>query len=214
MTYRNDVDALEARHAALEAALATATKERDLAGQLLEEAKVRAKLPLLDNIRVATPCTADWNQMSGDERVRACGACNKNVYNISNMTRDEAQALLLQHEGSMCVRYFQRADGTIILADCTIGKAQKRKRRVIAAGATAMLAGGGFVAYESRTSEPLEKNVHVFLGEAEASHAMPPPLWGPEPPPVAVMGGASAEPLPVHTIKMGKVHHVDPGAKR
>ena len=80
--------------------------------------------------------------------MRACGACNKNVYNLSEMTRDEAEALLIAREGSLCVRYFQRSDGTILLADCTIGKQQKRKRRLIAAGAAAMLAGGGVVAYD------------------------------------------------------------------
>ena len=30
------------------------------------------KLPLLARIRVATPCTADWNAMTGDDRVRHC----------------------------------------------------------------------------------------------------------------------------------------------
>ena len=75
MSYRDDLTALEARHAALEADVTTATKERDAAGRLLEEAKVRAKLPILDNIRVATPCTADWAQMTGDDRVRARVRC-------------------------------------------------------------------------------------------------------------------------------------------
>ena len=83
MSYRNDLDALAARHDALEAEVATATRERDAASVLLEEARQRAKLPILDNIRVATPCSADWNAMTGDDRVRACGSCKKHVYNLS-----------------------------------------------------------------------------------------------------------------------------------
>ena len=37
--------------------------------------------------------------MVGDERVRACGSCDKHVYNLSAMTRDEAQALIIERNG-------------------------------------------------------------------------------------------------------------------
>src|SRR5688500_3609243 len=97
--YRNDVDALSARHDSLAAELAQKTKEVNDAARLLEEARTKAKLPVLENIRVATPCRADWKLMTGDERTRHCGDCKKNVYNLSNMTRDEAEALILEKEG-------------------------------------------------------------------------------------------------------------------
>jgi hypothetical protein len=144
--YRDDVEALSARHDALAAEVAAKTRELDAAANLLADAKAKAKLPILDNIRVATPCSADWAQMTGDERVRHCGACQKNVYNLSSMTREEAQALIVEKEGKLCVRYFQRADGTILTADCTVGIRRKRKVRVLAAGAVALLAGGGALA--------------------------------------------------------------------
>src|SRR5688572_30553490 len=112
MSYRNDLEALAARHDALATEVATKTKELDAAKQLLDEATQRARLPVLPNIRVATPCRADWAKMSGDERVRACADCNKNVYNLSSMTRDEAEALIVAKEGRLCVRYYQRNDGT------------------------------------------------------------------------------------------------------
>jgi hypothetical protein len=148
MTYRNDVDALAARHDALATEVAQKTRELEAARQLLDDAKQRARLPVLPNIRVATPCRADWEQMTGDERVRACGACNKSVYNLSSMTRDEAEALIIEKEGELCVRYFRRADGTILLADCTVGVKQTRKSRMIAAGITALLGVGGLIAYK------------------------------------------------------------------
>jgi hypothetical protein len=152
--YRDDVEALNARHAALSHELAAKTREVADATRLLDEARTRAKLPVLDNIRVATPCSADWAKMTGDDRARACGDCNKSVYNISNMTRDEAQALLIEKEGKLCVRYYQRTDGTILLKDCSIGVGRKRKRRLIAAGAAALLAGvGGWIVLTKR-AEP------------------------------------------------------------
>ena len=54
MSYRNDLDALAARHDALEAEVAETTRERDRVADLLADAKARAKLPVLPNIRVAT----------------------------------------------------------------------------------------------------------------------------------------------------------------
>src|SRR6187455_498375 len=147
MTYRDDLAALEARHEALAGEAAAKQRELDQATRLLAEAKQRARLPVLDNIRIASPCSQDWDAMTGDERARHCGACNKTVFNISGMTRDEAEALILEKNGDLCARYFQRKDGTILTADCLVGISQRRKRRLIAAGAAAMLAGSGALAW-------------------------------------------------------------------
>ena len=38
------------------------------------------------------------------------------------MTREEAHQLIAQHEGGVCVRLYRRADGTVITADCPVGK--------------------------------------------------------------------------------------------
>lgn len=193
MSYRDDVEALAARHAALSAEVQQKTRELDSASRLLDEAKAKAKLPVLPNIRIAAPCTADWNAMSGDDRMRACAQCNKHVYNLSNMTRDEAEALIVAKEGKLCVRYFQRIDGTIILKDCEVGVSKRRKRRLIAAGAAALLAGGGGVAMMLRSKpEPkryptmgvvaMPESVEV-KGEVAMPEPPPPPeVIAPEPP--------------------------------
>jgi hypothetical protein len=99
------------------------------------------RLPLLlDQIRIATPCNADWDEMVGDERVRFCGSCEKNVYNLSQMTRDEAEALVREKEGRMCVRFYQRKDGTILSADCPVGVRRKRLRQRVWASVSSMTA--------------------------------------------------------------------------
>jgi hypothetical protein len=87
--------------------------------------------------------------MSGDERVRACGACNKNVYNVSHMTRAEAETLFVEKEGHLCLRYYQRADGTILLKDCAIGLTKQRRRRWIGIGTAALLAAGGSIVQQA-----------------------------------------------------------------
>ncbi|HEX8398074.1 MAG TPA: hypothetical protein VF644_11655 [Pyrinomonadaceae bacterium] len=82
----------------------------------------------LANVRVASPCPANWDEMVGDDRKRFCGQCKLNVYNLSGMGRDEAENLLLNAEGRLCVRFYRRADGTVLTQDCPVGwKALKRK---------------------------------------------------------------------------------------
>ncbi len=83
------------------------------------------------NLQIATPCKADWSEMSGDERKRFCGACKLHVYNISEMTLAEAEALIIGADGArVCVRLFRRDDGTVLTQDCPVGLAAKMKSRV------------------------------------------------------------------------------------
>lgn len=82
----------------------------------------------LENIRIASPCPANWDEMFGNERMRFCGECRLNVYNLSGMSRKEAEDLLANAEGRLCVRYFQRKDGTIITQNCPVGWAKVKAR--------------------------------------------------------------------------------------
>ena len=82
----------------------------------------------LGHVRVAAPCPADWERMRGDERVRFCDQCSLNVYNLSGMTRREAENLLTNAEGRLCVRFYRRKDGTILTNNCPVGlRALKRR---------------------------------------------------------------------------------------
>ena len=143
MAYRDDLTALQARHDALVAE--TSRLQRDLDQTV-------AKLPVLPSIRVASPCTEAWSDMGGDDRIRACAKCNQFVYNLSEMTRDEAELLISTRDGRLCVRFFQRPDGTILLADCSVRRTRIRNRRVAAAGLVAALAGGAAYTAHSRSS--------------------------------------------------------------
>src|SRR6185503_6331901 len=61
---------------------------------------------LLNNVRIASPCSADWEKMVGDERVRHCNQCNLNVYNLSALSSLEAHDLVAKREGRLCVRFY------------------------------------------------------------------------------------------------------------
>jgi hypothetical protein len=66
-------------------------------------------------IRIAQPCTADWNAMSGDARRRLCAQCDKHVHNLSGMRPAELQRFIQQRNGTECIAYILRADGTMIM---------------------------------------------------------------------------------------------------
>lgn len=106
----------------------------------------------LDSIRIASPCPANWDEMFGGERKRHCGECKLNVYNLSNMTRREAEDLLINSEGRLCVRFFRRADGTILTKNCPVGwQAAKQRVSRVATAAFSMAAGlfGGISAFSA-----------------------------------------------------------------
>ena len=48
----------------------------------------------LDKVSLAKPCSQNWDEMVGDERERFCNECCLNVYNLSSMTRGEAEEFL------------------------------------------------------------------------------------------------------------------------
>ena len=94
-------------------------------------------LRLLDQVHIAAPCPADWEDMTGDDRVRHCSLCRLNVYNLSEMSAEEAESLLQQRTGRICVRFFVPEDGKVTTKDCPRGvralRIQALKRVSIAA---------------------------------------------------------------------------------
>jgi hypothetical protein len=75
----------------------------------------------LNNLKTASPCSADWGAMIGNARQRFCGECKLNVYNLSEMTQAEAENLLLNSKGRLCAKYYKRVDGTVLTKDCPVG---------------------------------------------------------------------------------------------
>lgn len=155
----------------------------------------------LDRVRVAAPCRADWDSMLGDERVRFCQQCERNVYNLSDMSKREAEALVSRAEGRLCVRFYRRADGSVLTDNCPVGlRALKRRvSRVVNAAVSAAL---GFFAGLGVTPAPR----HTIMG-AVASDPLPFQVAEPEPPQAhefvaagpaeeaAIMGGMMAVPV-------------------
>jgi hypothetical protein len=73
-----------------------------------------AKKRKLDKLQVVSPCSTDWDRMSGDEKKRFCSECNKFVYDFSQMTRRQVEAIVSIHRGQMCARITRRPDGSLV----------------------------------------------------------------------------------------------------
>ena len=163
----------------------------------------------LNNVRVASPCPADWNAMQGDDRKRYCGECKLNVYNLSGMTRYDAEHLLRMSEGRLCVRYYQRQDGSILTKDCPVGWARVKQRVSIMAAAVFSLVISllGTFAFVSWTTRRLP----AVVGQME----MPRPTPTPSPTPdVEIMGGLEYTPPPAAKAKTLKFVGVRDGVVR
>lgn len=116
---------------------------------------------LLDQVTIASPCPARWEEMTGDEKSRFCSQCQKNVYNFSAMTTNEAESLIKEKEGNLCGRFFRRTDGRILTQDCPVGleKIRARARAMKQAMATFLVGIMGFVlglALPQKWKQPLE----------------------------------------------------------
>jgi len=203
MTYRDDHDALRSYHGHLVEELARLeAKASELAGVAADRdriaaelARVRADLdqqrarrsPIrLDNLRVASPCKESWAKMTGDERVRECARCEKQVFNLSQMTRAEAEDLLASRGITACVRFYRRPDGTVMTQGCPVGAKSTRRSIAIAAGLIATAAAGAAVTtmLESDPApQPIAGTVAMpdYEHEPEMGKMAPPDL---PPPPV------------------------------
>ncbi len=212
--YRDDHDALMSRLVALlddleglrgksrdlgDVAAETRRVEGEIDGLRREIARVApTRLPLLDRVAIAAPCTADWNAMSGDERARFCGQCQKHVYNIAGMAAEEAEAFLRGVAGEVCLRIYRRADGTVLTSDCAVGVRRRRRRRAVAS-----LVGGGLVTAGTllATARPRAPLVITPTATASPAETTAPTVVEPPPPGRMLIAGGAA-PVPLRELRI------------
>lgn len=68
---------------------------------------------ILDRICIAMPCSMNWEDMQGNDEVRLCGGCDKNVYNVSAMSKKRAEEIL-SAPTLPCLQLQRREDGTLV----------------------------------------------------------------------------------------------------
>ena len=159
--------------------------------------EAKRSLPVLEDIRVASPCAVKWDDMVGNAHERHCAQCDQSVYNLSSFTRAQAQALVVDKQGKLCVQFFRRTDGTILTADCPDGvRKRRRKRRTLATAFSALSAMSAAAALSGGNPPPAP------LRQADALR--PPPKRAAAQPSAEPVAEAAPEP-PVRGKKKSRI---------
>lgn len=146
------------------------------------------RLPVHARLRIASPCSADWSAMAGDDRRRLCEACGLHVHNVAAMTAPEIEALAATTAPRVCVRLYRRADGTVLTADCPVGRRARRREPVRRAGMAAALLGLW------AATEHLATQVRALVRPTAAAVAAADPPWAVPPPGEWIAGEMTVEP--------------------
>lgn len=165
------------------------------------------ELRLLNQVNVAAPCPADWSQMEGDDRVRHCSLCRLNVYNLSEMSSDEAETFLQRQTGRVCVRYYQRTDGMVMTKDCPKGLRALRQRAVkrLALAASLVLTSLGCGTHGDRLKKAT--GLDIFDRPKVVVGALPDFDGRLQPPPSAspTIGSGTSTSVSGPSIRMGEI---------
>jgi hypothetical protein len=69
---------------------------------------------ILKQITIPSPCHANWDSMTGDDRTRFCEECGKSVTNLAAMTEAEAASLVEIQGHNLCAQVTRREDGSVV----------------------------------------------------------------------------------------------------
>lgn len=152
--YRRDASTLRQRardlehqldllHAAALRGVATATPGAAVRAEL-DALRLRlAATPLSLGARVVAgrTCAARWEDLPGGDRVRSCPRCGQNVYDVAELSVEEADGLLARGDGRRATRVLRRPDGTVAMRPCR-PRLRWRLAAVLVAAAAALVVAG------------------------------------------------------------------------
>lgn len=99
-----------------------------------------SKKSFIESIKVEKPCSQDWDTMHGNDQVRFCDHCSKNVNDLSTITVKQARKLVLRSGGDLCVRYrYEKGKGVPIFGPQVAKLARRTGAAAGVLGASIML---------------------------------------------------------------------------
>ncbi|HWS88628.1 MAG TPA: ankyrin repeat domain-containing protein [Pyrinomonadaceae bacterium] len=134
-------------------------------------------------LQVSEPCSAEWDSMTGDERVRFCAHCRKHVHSLSEFTPKEALGLVLRTGGRLCLSIERDARGlprTRALAE-PLYRIGRRVSRLAAGAFGAALTLCSTAAARAQTPRPEPaQQVATTHSDAALTEAQPAPAQVPD----------------------------------
>jgi ankyrin repeat protein len=112
------------------------------------------------SLRVDKPCNQAWEEMTGNDTVRFCSHCAKNVNFISGMTRREARRVVKRSSGRLCIRYEKDStSGQPLFADSLIQITRRAPR--LAAGVLGATFGLASLSYGQEPAQEIPEVVRT-----------------------------------------------------
>lgn len=142
----------------------------------------RRKLPVLDDLRVGGDCDEAWATMPGSGRSRHCRTCDHAIYDLSALTRGEAEALVVAHDAAgkrLCGAMTHTVAGTLASVSWWSRLRAAREQGVLAVAAAAVLIGATALGYRGPLVGALldaeARRVASIAGDADKPDADKPP---------------------------------------
>jgi hypothetical protein len=169
----------------------------------------RSLLRQLTRTALEKPCDSPWETMVGDDKVRHCAACDREVYSISEMTELEAELRLLNAADAVpCIRYARDLEGGVI------HRPPPAHRRFASGSARALVVASALLTRGAVADEKAEPVQCVMLSGLEpvapppaaqaqsgapaaAKTAAPAPPPAPPQPPIQLAGAAPPPRQPI-----------------
>jgi hypothetical protein len=88
-------------------------------------------MKIQDFLTISSPCPANWEEMTGDDKKRYCKLCSLHVYDLTVMSEEEVAQLVQEANEKdlrLCGQLYQRADGKVQLTDCPRGLAKIKEQ--------------------------------------------------------------------------------------
>lgn len=159
-----------------------ADEARTLLLRELDEVRTSLELinpprPLRMRLRLVRGCDMRWENMVGDARVRHCGACDREVYDLTAMSADEVEAFVEARQHDLpCVQLHARPDGRYQDGPCAPAQRRNLKRAALAAAGLGLSGLLSVLATESSADVPI---AHRPRADDIATHPFVEPI--PEP---------------------------------
>lgn len=122
-------------------------------------------------LKISSPCPKSWDDLVGDDRIRYCGECRLNVYNLADMPQAEVEALVRSTQGRLCGRLYLRGDQTATTRDCSGFRTRQLLRRWLTAAGIFVLVAFTWI---SRSSEGPDRKILPNWAQAVLNVIDPP----------------------------------------
>lgn len=126
---------------------------------------------LHSKLKVESPCTQAWSEMTGGTAERHCESCQRQVHNFAAMTPRQINRTIFENEGHLCARITRRADGSLVTARELAGSG-------LSAKAATLLLGAALSTAAARAQSNPNAGKAVVSGRLTDLNGGPPPSQG------------------------------------